>query len=291
MKNEILFSALVVVLLVSLGYLGYNLLELQKAQTDALAKIGNQEELIRIANEGISNLQQAKESLEAELDLERGNTADLKNQNDRLDKQKEKLEKILNTDTELLKKYSKVFFLSENYEPASLDDLGSEYIYPAGRQVQFLEDTKKYLEDLIDDARDESVDISVTSGYRSFTDQKDLKTNYKITYGAGTANQFSAEQGYSEHQLGTAVDFVTPENSHQLVIGFEATKASRWLTDNAYKYGFIMSYPKGNTYYQYEPWHYRFVGKDLARKIHRDQTNFYSLDQRDIDKYIDDLFD
>ena len=112
-----------------------------------------------------------------------------------------------------------------------------------------------------------------------------------MTYGAGTANSFSAEQGYSEHQLGTAVDFVTSENGYYLTTSFENTKTFKWLQENAYKYGFILSYPKGNTYYQYEPWHWRFVGKDLARKLHRDEKTFYSMDQRDIDRYIGKLFD
>jgi len=73
--------------------------------------------------------------------------------------------------------------------------------------------------------------------------------------------------------------------------GFENTEAYTWLQENAYKYGFVLSYPKGNGYYVFEPWHWRFVGKDLAIKLHREDKNFYDLDQRQIDEYLVSIFD
>jgi D-alanyl-D-alanine carboxypeptidase len=86
-----------------------------------------------------------------------------------------------------------------------------------------------------------------------------LKSQYRVTYGAGTANSFSADQGYSEHQLGTTVDFTTPKVGGTLT-GFDKTDSYKWLQNNAYKYGFILSYPSSNGYYIFEPWHWRFVG-------------------------------
>ncbi|MDB5237668.1 MAG: peptidase and DD-carboxypeptidase VanY/endolysin, partial [Parcubacteria group bacterium] len=68
--------------------------------------------------------------------------------------------------------------------------------------------------------------------------------------------------------------------------GFEKTDTYAWLTNNAYQYGFILSYPKGNTYYEYEPWHWRYVGVDLATKLHDEGKNFYDLDQREINGYL-----
>ena len=112
-----------------------------------------------------------------------------------------------------------------------------------------------------------------------------------MTYGAGTANSFSADQGYSEHQLGTAVDFITPGSAGQLSTTFANTPSFRWLTENAYKFGFELSYPATNTYYVYEPWHWRFVGIKLATYLHEHKLNFYDMDQRDIDTYLADLFD
>ena len=110
-----------------------------------------------------------------------------------------------------------------------------------------------------------------------------------MIYGAG-ANQFSADQGYSEHQLGTALDFATTEIGAGFD-GFEKTDAYRWLLDNAYQYGFILSYPQNNNYYQFEPWHWRFVGRDLAKKLSKEDKNFYDLDQREIDEYLISFFD
>jgi D-alanyl-D-alanine carboxypeptidase len=130
----------------------------------------------------------------------------------------------------------------------------------------------------------------VVSAYRSFGEQSSLKASYKRTYGAGTANSFSADQGYSEHQLGTTIDFTTTILGANFA-GFDKSDAYEWLLDNAYKYGFIISYPKTNAYYTYEPWHWRFVGVELATKLHDDNQHFYDLDQRAINGYLVNLFD
>jgi D-alanyl-D-alanine carboxypeptidase len=142
---------------------------------------------------------------------------------------------------------------------------------------------------MIKDAADDEVVIKVRSAYRSFEAQKNLKSAYSVSYGSG-ANTFSADQGYSEHQLGTTVDLTSPENSNQLA-GFDGTKAFAWLQKNAHNYGFTLSYPKGNAYYIYEPWHWRYVGEDLASDLHKDGKFFYDLDQREIDKYLVNVFE
>jgi D-alanyl-D-alanine carboxypeptidase len=108
-------------------------------------------------------------------------------------------------------------------------------------------------------------------------------------YGSG-ANTFSADQGYSEHQLGTTVD-ITDETVGGTYASFAQTEAYEWLLDNAYKHGFILSYPEGNEFYIFEPWHWRFVGTDLARDLQRSDDDFYTMDQREIDKYRLEMFD
>ena len=113
-----------------------------------------------------------------------------------------------------------------------------------------------------------------------------------MTYGTG-ANAFSADQGYSEHQLGTAVDLTTQKDGNRFSDasgGFDSTDGYTWMTQNAYKYGFVLSYPKGNSYYIYEPWHWRFVGVALATRLHNEGKNFYDLDQREIDGYLGLMF-
>jgi len=237
----------------------------------------------------LQSLQDEKSTLEEEL----GTTIEeLENKDDEvraLDKKTKDILDLISIDEQLLQKYSKVFFLNENYIPQEISAIDKDFWVNSDKLIDVNSQIKNTLENMLEDARDDGVSIRVLSGYRSFGTQSSLKSNYTTLYGSG-ANAFSADQGYSEHQLGTALDFTTPEIGASLSIAFENTNAFEWLQKNAYKYGFIMSYPKGNTYYQYEPWHWRFVSKDLAKKLHKDGTNFYDMDQRDIYQYLQDFF-
>jgi len=199
------------------------------------------------------------------------------------------LSKLSLTDPELLKKYSKVYFLNEHYVPISLADIPTDFRSTKSTNYQIHSDVLSHIEDMINAGNVDSVAIRVQSAYRSFATQTNLKTAYKVIYGAG-ANKFSADQGYSEHQLGTAVDLTTIKTNGALE-GFDKTPEYKWLLDNAYKYGFIISYPAGNIYYKFEPWHWRFVGVKLAKKIHDDNVSFYNTDQRIIDSYLANIFD
>jgi len=200
------------------------------------------------------------------------------------------LEKLSKTDPELLQKYSKVFFLNEHYAPARLTEIPDNYEYLETKHSKIDSQVWPYLEKMLKASLQTNLEIYVYSAYRSFDEQNALKGLYAITYGEGTANQFSADQGYSEHQLGTAVDLITTGIGGTLE-GFEQTTAYQWLLNNAYKYGFVLSYPNNNSYYIFEPWHWRFVGVKLATDLHSSGKYFYDLDQRDIDEYLIDLFE
>jgi len=199
------------------------------------------------------------------------------------------LQKLANTDEELLMKYSKIYFLNENYIPARLAEIDKLYLNKAATNIQIHSDVWPYLERLIEDAHASGIELLVASAYRSFDTQSSLKSTYTVTYGSG-ANRFSADQGYSEHQLGTAVDFTT-EKLGSNFSAFGSDSAYKWLQENAHRYGFILSYPPNNSYYKYEPWHWRYVGVSLATHLHDDGKYFYDLDQREIDKYLVKLFD
>ena len=199
------------------------------------------------------------------------------------------LDKLRRMDPELLQKYSKVYFLNEHYKPSSVYPIPEEFLYQKEKPQTFQTDALPHLVALLTDAKNASTTLRITSGYRSFYDQASLKTGYTVTYGAGTANKFSADQGYSEHQLGTTVDFITTGVSSTL-IGFDTKPAFIWLQANAYKYGFVLSYPKNNSYYIYEPWHWRYVGVSLATRLHNEGKNFYDADQRTIDEYLSVFF-
>jgi LAS superfamily LD-carboxypeptidase LdcB len=200
------------------------------------------------------------------------------------------LEKISFTDKELLQKYSKVFFLNENYFPTNLRKIPEEYTHDTSREYEIHYDVWPYLRDLIDTAEKDGHELRIVSAFRSFGTQASLKSAYTVTYGAGSANQFSADQGYSEHQLGTTVDFTNTTLGARFS-EFGDSKSYQWLLENAHRFGFVLSYPDGNSYYEFEPWHWRFVGEKLARDLYEDEKYFYDLSQREIDDYLVNFFD
>jgi len=198
-------------------------------------------------------------------------------------------QRIAQTDPQLLQKYSKIYFLNENYKPSALTVIDTKYLVTKDKPLEIHDRIWPFLANLLREAEEAQVPLRIISAYRSFDKQTTLKTTYRVTYGAGTANKFSADQGYSEHQLGTTVDFSTPTLGTNFD-RFAKSEAYTWLLANAYRHGFILSYPKNNAYYVYEPWHWRFVGLDLAKQLHDEQKNFYDLDQRAINVYLATFF-
>jgi LAS superfamily LD-carboxypeptidase LdcB len=230
-----------------------------------------------------------RDDFEAKYYIEKSKISDLGSQINDIQGKVGSLEKLSKTDPELLKKYSKVFFLSENYVPETFAKINSDFTYNPKDDYLFYAKVWPFLEVLLKTAKSDKIDLEVISAYRSFGAQSSLKSSYRVTYGTG-ANKFSADQGYSEHQLGTAVDFTTKEIGASFD-NFETTPAYKWLTDNAFDFGFILSYPKNNKFYQFEPWHWPLVGRALAQKLHEEGKNFYDLDQRTIDQYLISFFD
>ena len=230
-----------------------------------------------------------KSSLTDVLEQEQQKNSLLKDQFSEITNTVGALEKLSTTDPELLKKYSKVYFLNEHYIPISLSDIPADYRSTKSTNFQILSDVLPRFENLVDAGNANGVGVRAQSAYRSFASQYNLKAAYKVTYGVG-ANKFSADQGYSEHQLGTAIDLTTVKTNGGLE-GFDKTPEYKWLLENAYKYGFVISYPAGNAYYKFEPWHWRFIGVALATKLHDGNMNFYDMDQRIIDSYLANIFD
>ncbi|GAB6100548.1 hypothetical protein JCM16358_24270 [Halanaerocella petrolearia] len=119
-------------------------------------------------------------------------------------------------------------------------------------------------------AAEENIDLYATSGYRSYKRQEKIFSTKSKKYGERQANQFSARPGESEHQTGLAMDVTSPTVDFQLIQEFGVTEEGEWIKNNAYKFGFIIRYPKGKediTGYKYEPWHLRYVGQNTAEEI------------------------
>lgn len=296
-------SAIAILVIIGSGYLTWQLIG-QKKQIETLTQDrnyflnenGSTTRALAEATSTIADLQSELNAIKDEYGLltvdyeaERGRNEDFEDQIKDISKTVGVLDKLSKTDKELLQKYSKVYFLNEHYVPEKLSTLDKPYLYDESRDQQLHSKIMPYFKKMVDAAKEDGVDLWVVSAYRSFETQAQLKGQYLTTYGSG-ANTFSADQGYSEHQLGTTVDFTSKGLGGGLT-GFQSTPAYEWLKENAYRYGFTLSYPENNSYYQFEPWHWRFVGEDLARDLHRDNAFFYDWDQRKIDTYLIKVFD
>lgn len=287
-KERITVSISFLIILSSFGFMLYKYWNLSKENISLSNNLNEVERALATTQMRLTSTTVEKLQVVDSLQKEKENTFLFQNQIQTLAGTVGVLEKLSKTDSELLKKYSKVYFLNENYIPPKLVTIPEQYIYEKNKQIEIHEQVWPHLQTMLESAKADGVNILIASGYRSFGTQAGLKSAYKVTYGSG-ANKFSADQGYSEHQLGTTLDFTTTELKGAL-IGFEKTPAFKWLTDNAYKYGFVMSYPKNNTYYIFEPWHYRFISIPLATSLYNDKLNFYDLDQRVIDQYLINFF-
>ena len=112
--------------------------------------------------------------------------------------------------------------------------------------------------------------LILNSGFRTYKNQQGLYNRTRETRGLAVAEKLSARPGHSEHQLGLAADFSVKGQGCVIMVCFGNTEAGRWLEANAYEYGFVLRYPKGYkaiTGFQYEPWHFRYVGIELATEM------------------------
>ena len=124
---------------------------------------------------------------------------------------------------------------------------------------------------MFDAAEEEEIYLVLGSGYRSDEEQQSIYDEYVERLGQENADQISSKAGYSEHQTGLAIDIYNDDPTYDLSDEFVNTDAGKWLAEHAHEYGFILRYPQGAeeiTGFAYEPWHYRYVGKEEAEKIH-----------------------
>jgi uncharacterized protein YraI len=120
------------------------------------------------------------------------------------------------------------------------------------------------------DAAKEGITLNPFSTYRSYSYQSDLYRKYVASDGAASADTYSAKPGFSEHQTGLAFDIGGANSAYYLKRVMGQMKEGLWMAQNAQKYGLILRYPEGKqavTGYNYEPWHFRYVGVELAQKI------------------------
>lgn len=163
--------------------------------------------------------------------------------------------------------------LPDGYEPPDLVVPDVKHRYEAGHMETHMRmEASKALESLFSAAQAEKKDLMAISGYRSFERQTAIYNNLVNTQGKEYADKYSAYPGTSEHQTGLSIDvrYADDSSESKLDESFGETETGKWLAKHAYEYGFIIRYPKGKeevTGYSYEPWHIRYVGKQVAKEI------------------------
>lgn len=162
-------------------------------------------------------------------------------------------------------------YLTEDYVPENLENINSSY---ALSNMKMVSEAKNAFENLSKDAAKQNLKVIAMSTYRSYEYQVDLYNRYVKTDGKEAADTYSGRPGNSEHQTGLAVDVYNVKDTYT---NFEKTKEYTWMQDNAYKYGFILRFPKdkeNETGYEFESWHYRYVGLEAAKYIKEHNISF-----------------
>ncbi|MGN1398455.1 MAG: M15 family metallopeptidase [Erysipelotrichaceae bacterium] len=164
----------------------------------------------------------------------------------------------------LINKYN---YLDENYVPDDIVDVDLYHSYSGNSLAKVAFDNYIVMHSA---ALKDGIQLILFSGYRSYQLQDDLWTSRSDSRGIEYADEYTARAGYSEHQTGLALDITRYDSD-------DVEEAYCWLADNSYKYGFILRYPQGKediTGYSYEPWHFRYVGKEVAQKIYEKNITF-----------------
>lgn len=159
--------------------------------------------------------------------------------------------------------------LPRDYAPQDLMPLASYGVRMLRENALLRREAAESLSRLMEAADAAGEDLIVASAYRSYGEQQELHAEFLDFYGQ-EADTISARPGHSEHQLGVAVDFTNAEAGYMVGSAFEGTSAYAWLLEHAQDHGFVQSYEEGKeeeTGYQAEPWHYRYIGVEDARRL------------------------
>jgi D-alanyl-D-alanine carboxypeptidase len=164
--------------------------------------------------------------------------------------------------------------LKSDYEPPDLVQPNIPFSFEGKSPKKLMrKEAARALEKLFAQAKQENIDLVGQSAYRDYKTQKAIFNRLIKKYGSPEeANKVSAHPGQSEHQTGLAIDVTSKRVGYTLEQNFGETPEGKWLAANAPKHGFIIRYPKGKedvTGYSYEPWHIRYVGKEVAEEIAR----------------------
>lgn len=184
---------------------------------------------------------------------------------------------IKNADTskDILILTNKYLKLDKNYKPNDLEKINDKYFINGNKSVNLLrKEAKEAFERLSNDSIINNTPVYGQSGYRTYERQEELYDYAVKNYGINKANMDTARPGHSEHQTGLTIDVSSTKSGNML--NFENTNSFKWMNNNAYKYGFILRYPKNKEKihgYVYESWHYRYIGIKAATDMHNNYSD------------------
>ncbi|ETT59427.1 MULTISPECIES: M15 family metallopeptidase [Paenibacillus] len=166
---------------------------------------------------------------------------------------------------------NKQYGLPDNYKPTDLVYPDVRFTFKEKIEKRMMRsEAAKALEKMFAGAEEDGIYLAGVSAYRSQATQTTLYNRYVERDGEEKARTYSAVPGYSEHQTGLAIDVSGSDGKCAAESCFGGTKEAEWLAKHVGEYGFIIRYPEGKqdiTGYKYEPWHIRYVGKDIAAYI------------------------
>lgn len=176
---------------------------------------------------------------------------------------------------------NKHHYLGEKYIPKKMTKVPSKYLLDDDEEIRGVNEAVSMAIKMMDDAEKEGLALKINSGYRSFKEQQEVYDTYLGLYGEKYVASYVSVPGYSEHQTGYAFDFAS-KNSKTFVNSEEY----KWLIKNSYKYGFVYRYLKSKeeiTGVKHEAWHFRYVGKKIAKVMDTEELSYEEY----YAKYID----
>lgn len=165
---------------------------------------------------------------------------------------------------------NKHYKLDEDFVPDDLVEFDQEYCNDEVQEGN--REAVVAFKNMYEAAKKEGLGLVINSSYRSYQDQENICNTFKDLYGEGYVTKYVALPGFSEHQTGLAFDIGSTTSKV-----FVESKEYEWMKENAYKYGFILRFTKANAYitgFRSEPWHYRYVGKKIAKYIYENDISF-----------------
>lgn len=288
-KKKVGITLIVLVLLIVFGFIGFKTYQYLTSDKYHLKKLGYNEgeinDIMKMDDDNIETILSLKYN-ENIVPLFQEKYFILSNLNDYLNYKENKSElnytdivaiinvgadkdwytepKATNMEDEYLILVNKFNYMPEDYTPEDLVDMGLQYAF-SGKKIR--EEVYGAFKRLVRDAKKENLTIVANSTFRTYNYQENLYNNYKHSNGKEYADNYAARAGYSEHQTGLAIDVSTLNSTMD---NFEDTEEFIWLQEHAHEYGFILRYPKDKEFitgYNYESWHYRYVGIEVATKI------------------------